>query len=130
MIRTTTSNQDKLVLTFRSRNPKWLQSWKSGYVSSLFTKANILHDKGNNRIASNELHPSYQGLATKLFIEACKFASELGFDYVMASCRGNGTENFYKSLGMLECGKIPNGIYEPWGDYKKYDEIILFKELK
>ena len=71
-----------------------------------------------------------QGIATKLFNEACKFSSELGCDYVTTSCRGNGTEDFYKSLGMKECGRIPNGIYEPWGDYKKHDEVILFKELK
>ena len=36
---------------------------------------------------------------------------------------------FYKALGMEECGKIPQGIYEPWGELKKYDEIILMKEL-
>ena len=30
-----------------------------------------------------------------------------------------------KSLGMQECGRIPQGIYEPWGDFKKYDEIIF-----
>lgn len=78
------------------------------------------------------VNPAFQnqGLATKLFNEACKFSSKLGFDYVTTSCRGNGTENFYKSLGMHECGRIPNGIYEPWGDHKKFDEIILFKKLK
>lgn len=66
-----------------------------------------------------------QGLATGLFEEACKSAAEQGFQYVITSCRGDGTENFYKSLGMRECGRIPQGIYEPWGDFKKYDEIIL-----
>ena len=78
------------------------------------------------------VNPAFQnqGLATKLFEEACKMASELGFYYVTTSCRGDGTENFYKSLGMQECGRIPQGIYEPWGDFKKYDEIILMKELK
>ena len=34
-----------------------------------------------------------------------------------------------ESLGMKECGRIPNGIYEPCGEHNKYDEIILVKEL-
>lgn len=83
-------------------------------------------------IADMVVNPAFQnqGLATKLFDEGCKFSSELGFDYVTTTCRGDGTETFYKSLGMHECGRIPQGIYEPWGDYRKYDEIILCKVLK
>lgn len=98
---------------------------------TMIKEQHILYSHRCN-IADMVVNPAFQnqGLATKLFIEACQFASELGFDYVTTSCRGNGTENFYKSLGMQECGRVPNGIYEPWGDYKKYDEIILFKELK
>ena len=78
------------------------------------------------------VNPAFQkqGLATKLFEEACKIATELDFNYVTTSCRGDGTELFYKSLGMHECGRIPDGIYEPWGEYKKYDEVVLVKELK
>ena len=77
------------------------------------------------------VNPAFQkqGLATKLFEEACKYASELDFHYVTTTCRGDGTELFYKSLGMQECGRIPDGIYEPWGEFKRYDEIILMKEL-
>lgn len=77
------------------------------------------------------VNPAFQkqGLATKLFEEACKYASELDFHYVTTTCRGDGTEHFYKLLGMQECGRIPNGIYEPWGEFKRYDEIILMKEL-
>ncbi len=78
------------------------------------------------------VNPAFQkqGLATRLFEEACKYASEMNFYHVTTSCRGDGTELFYKSLGMKECGRIPNGIYEPWGEFKKYDEIILMKELR
>lgn len=50
--------------------------------------------------------------------------------FICHSSQSNVTGNLYKALGMQECGIIPNGIYEPWGDYKKYAEIILFKELK
>ena len=78
------------------------------------------------------VNPAFQkqGLGRRLFEEACKEASELGFCYVTTTCRGDGTEQFYKALGMEECGKIPQGIYEPWGELKKYDEIILMKGLK
>lgn len=77
------------------------------------------------------VNPAFQkqGLGRKLFEAACKEASELGFQYVTTTCRGDGTEDFYKSLGMQECGKIPQGIYEPWGDLKKYDEIFFMKEI-
>jgi len=77
------------------------------------------------------VNPAFQkqGLGRKLFEAACKEASELGFCYVTTTCRGDGTEEFYKALGMQECGKIPQGIYEPWGDLKRYDEIILMKEI-
>ena len=77
------------------------------------------------------VNPAFQkqGLATRLFEEACMEAAEQGFSYVTTTCRGDGTEQFYKSLGMEECGRIPNGIYEPWGEFKRYDEIILMKEL-
>lgn len=83
-------------------------------------------------IADMVVNPTFQdqGIATKLFNEACKYSSELGFDYVTTTCRSNGVENFYKSLGMQECGRIPNGIYEPWGEHHKYDEVILIKQLK
>ena len=75
--------------------------------------------------------PSFQkmGIAKSLFEEGCKFSQELNFNYVMATCRGDGTEKFYKAIGMNECGRIPNGIYEPWSK-NIYDEIILCKELE
>lgn len=82
-------------------------------------------------LADMVINPAFQkqGLGRKLFEAACKEASKLGFCYVTTTCRGDGTEEFYKSLGMQECGKIPQGIYEPWGEFNRYDEIILMKEL-
>lgn len=77
------------------------------------------------------VNPEFQhkGVARRLFEEGCKLLSKLNCSYVMTTCRGNGTENFYKALGMIECGRIPNGIYEPWGDKRVYDEVILYKDL-
>ncbi|MGN0402448.1 MAG: GNAT family N-acetyltransferase [Acetatifactor sp.] len=83
-------------------------------------------------IADLVVNPVFQkqGLATRLFVEACKYALEQGFSCVMTTCRADGTEEFYQSLGMRECGRIPNGIYEPWGEYKKFDEVIFVRELQ
>lgn len=78
-------------------------------------------------IVNPEFH--HKGVARKLFEEGCKFLSELNCSCVITTCRGNGTENFYKALGMIECGRIPNGIFEPWGDKRVYDEVILYKDL-
>lgn len=77
------------------------------------------------------MNPAFrrQGLAARLFHEACKYGAELRFSYVTTSCRGDGTESFYKALGMQECGRIPDGIYEPWDSGMKYDEILFFKKL-
>lgn len=77
------------------------------------------------------VNPEFQhkGIARSLFEEGCKLLSELNCSYVMTTCRGDGTENFYKALGMIECGRIPNGIYEPWADKRVYDEVILYKDL-
>ena len=82
-------------------------------------------------LADVVVNPAFQGqgLAKRLFHEACKAAVEMGFECVTTTCRGDGTEHFYKSLGMQECGRIPKGIFEPWGEHNKYDEIILMKEL-
>ena len=83
-------------------------------------------------LADVVVNPAFQnqGLATRLFQEACNIAIEMEFECVTTACRGDGTEHFYKSLGMQECGRIPKGIYEPWGEHNRYDEVILLKELK
>ena len=82
-------------------------------------------------LADVVVNPAFQnqGLATRLFQEACNIAIEMEFECVTTACRGDGTEHFYKSLGMQECGRIPKGIYEPWGEHNRYDEVILLKEL-
>lgn len=69
------------------------------------------------------------GIARKLFEAGCRSSIELSCNCILATCRGDGTENFYKALGMQECGRIPKGIYEPWEDNMAYDEVILYKAL-
>lgn len=53
----------------------------------------------------------------------------MGCDHIIVSCRNDGAELFYRAIGMEQCGRIPGGILEPWGERKTYDEIILYKEL-
>ena len=97
---------------------------------SLLKESHVLY---SHRCSLGDMvvNPAFQkqGLGRKLFEEACNEASKLGFCYVTATCRGDGTEEFYRALGMQECGKIPKGIYEPWGDCNKYDEIIFIKQI-
>ena len=70
-----------------------------------------------------------QGIGTRLCQECFRYAKQIGCDYVLTSCRNNGTERFDQALGMEECGRIPGGILEPWGDKKVFDELIFYKRL-
>lgn len=99
---------------------------------TLVELSELIHYSHRCSLADVVVNPAFQnqGLATRLFQEACNIAIEMEFECVMTACRGDGTEHFYKSLGMQECGRIPKGIYEPWGEHNRYDEVILLKELK
>lgn len=87
----------------------------------------------SNRCELNDVvvNPAFQkqGIGMKLCHECFFHAKQMGCDYVLTSCRNNGTERFYQALGMTECGRIPGGILEPWGDNKVYDEVIFYKRL-
>lgn len=77
------------------------------------------------------VNPAFQGqgLGRKLCMECFRHAKLMGCDYVLTSCRNNGTENFDRALGMEECGRIPNGIQEPWGEKNVFDELIFYRKL-
>lgn len=77
------------------------------------------------------VNPAFQkqGLGKRLCRESFVYAKQMGCDHIIASCRNDGAELFYKAIGMEECGTIPGGILEPWGERKTYDEIIFYKEL-
>ncbi len=77
------------------------------------------------------VNPAFQrmGVGTKLCLECFVQAKQMGCDYVLSYCRNNGTEHFDQALGMQECGRIPGGILEPWGDKKVFDELIYYKQL-
>lgn len=77
------------------------------------------------------VNPAFQkkGLGKKLCQESFVYARQIGCDHVIATCRNDGAELFYRAIGMEQCGRIPGGILEPWGEKKTYDEIIFYKEL-
>ena len=77
------------------------------------------------------VNPAFQkrGLGKRLCHEAFAHAKQMGADYVTTSCRGDGSEHFYKAIGMEQCGRIPDGIREPWGEERVYDEFFFYKKL-
>ncbi len=91
------------------------------------------HILSSNRweLADVVVNPAFQrqGLGKKICLECFRHAKDMGCDYVITSCRSNGTEAFDKALGMELCGRIPNGILEPWGSRNTYDELIFYKRL-
>lgn len=86
-------------------------------------------NRGN--LADVVVNPAFQrqGLGKRLCLEAFTYARKIGCDYVISSCRSNGTELFHMAIGMEQCGRIPGGLKEPWSDGKIYDEIIFYKKL-
>lgn len=82
-------------------------------------------------LADVVINPAFwrQGLGKRLCLECFSHAKQMGCDYVLSHCRNDGTECFYGALGMEECGRIPKGIREPWGEKKVYDELIFYKCL-
>lgn len=77
------------------------------------------------------VNPAFQrqGIGTRLCQECFCYAKQMGCDYVLSYSRKDGTERFDQTLGMTECGRIPGGIMEPWGDKKVFDELIFYKHL-
>lgn len=76
--------------------------------------------------------PDFQrtGIARKMFNECKKIAAEKGFKLITVSCRaGTPAEEVYKRLGFIEIGRVPNGLVEPWGDKRAFDEVFFYQEV-
>lgn len=99
--------------------------------TALVEKAQHILYPNRGNLADVVVNPAFQrqGLGTRLCLEAFAHAREMGCDYVISTCRGNGTEFFDMAIGMEQCGRIPGGIREPWGNGKVYDEIVFYKKL-
>lgn len=99
--------------------------------TALIRKSQHILSSNRCELCDVVVNPAFQkqGIGIKLCHECFLHAKQIGGDYVLASCRNNGTERFYLALGMAESGRIPGGILEPWGDNKVYDEVIFYKRL-
>ena len=99
--------------------------------TALLKKSQHILSSNRCELGDVVVNPAFQkqGIGTKLCQECFRYAKQIGCDYVLTSCRNNGTERFDQALGMEECGRIPGGILEPWGDKKVFDELIFYKHL-
>lgn len=97
----------------------------------LIEKAQYVLYPNRGELMDVVVNPAFQrqGLGKRLCLEAFARAGEIGCDYVISTCRSNGTELFDLAIGMEQCGRIPGGIKEPWDGGKEYDEIIFCKRL-
>lgn len=78
------------------------------------------------------VNPMFQrmGIAKKLFDECKKYSRENDLLMIKLNCRGGTVaETVYKKIGFIEAGRIPNGIIEPWGDKRYFDDVILYYNL-
>lgn len=80
-------------------------------------------------LVSLVVHPDHQrrGIARRIVAELCRYAAEFGLSILEVGCRG-GTpaEAVYRRLGFVECGRLPGGIVEPWGEQRAYDEVSFY----
>ena len=79
------------------------------------------------------VHGGYwrRGFARQLVEECFRFARSLGIEIVEVSVRG-GTpaEHVYRRLGFIECGRLPRGIVEPWGEQQVFDEVFFYQPVE
>lgn len=75
------------------------------------------------------VNPTFQrmGIAKELFKESQKYAVKYGITIIRVECRGKtSAEEFYKKIGFIEAGRIPNAIIENYGEKRSYDEVMLY----
>jgi AraC-like DNA-binding protein/predicted N-acetyltransferase YhbS len=78
------------------------------------------------------VNPAFHGMGiARRLIEECRTrAVEKGKRMICVSCRGGtAAETVYGKLGFTECGRLPNGLIEPWGEHDAYDEVFLYMQL-
>ena len=72
-----------------------------------------------------------KGVARRIVEEIRERALAMGLDILVVTCRG-GTpaEVVYRHLGFVECGRLPRGIMEPYGEQRIYDEVSFYMPLE
>jgi GNAT superfamily N-acetyltransferase len=78
------------------------------------------------------VHPHYQrrGIARRIVEAVRDQAAAWELEILEVGCRG-GTpaEQVYRRLGFIECGRLPRGIKEPYGEQRVYDEVSFYMPL-
>jgi GNAT superfamily N-acetyltransferase len=71
-----------------------------------------------------------KGIARQLIQESKKLAVEMGITILEIGCRGGEpAEQVYTRLGFIEYSRLPDGLVEPWGEKKGYDDVLLYQPL-
>jgi GNAT superfamily N-acetyltransferase len=100
-------------------------------TGGLVRKTHPLHAH-RGELVSLVVHPDHQrqGIARRIVAELCRYAAPFGITLLEVGCRG-GTpaETVYARLGFVECGRLPGGIVEPWGEQRAYDEVSFCMPL-
>ncbi|MBT4497963.1 MAG: GNAT family N-acetyltransferase [Gemmatimonadetes bacterium] len=72
-----------------------------------------------------------QGIARRLVEECGNRALAMGIEILEIGCRGGEpAEEIYPRLGFIECGRLPRGLRESWGEGKTFDSVRFYKPLK
>ncbi len=54
----------------------------------------------------------------------------MGMEILEISCRaGEPAEQVYRHLDLIEYGRLPRGLIEPWGKHKVFDQVLFFQPL-
>jgi GNAT superfamily N-acetyltransferase len=72
-----------------------------------------------------------RGIGRCLVEESRGHAASLGIGILEAQCRG-GTpaEQVYLHLGLLEYGRVPRCIVEPWRDHDAFDVVYFYQPIE
>lgn len=71
-----------------------------------------------------------KGIATKLIEAGIKWSKKNKLEIIVLSVRkGTVAETFYFKQGFTIYGELENGIKEPWGEKRNFDEVFLYKRI-
>lgn len=71
-----------------------------------------------------------KGIFRRLVDYGMDWATKKGVEIAVISVRkGVHAEDVYRHIGFTQYGELKNGIKEPWGDKKTFDEVFLYKRL-
>ena len=72
-----------------------------------------------------------RGVARRIVEAVLDRAASTGLEILVVGCRG-GTpaEEVYPRLGFVECGRLPRGLMEAYGEQRIYDEVSFYVPLE